>query len=258
MKTKKLCLLLFLVLIPFSQVYAQSVIIDNWNKGGVSNWPNALTKFEITQSTNISYIDTYHWNNGKGSTGNNFGAYIKIIEINSNKKYGPWQAQLRSGTNNAPNVHWIVNPNITLPSGIYIISDSDPATWSHNNASNHAGFSKVTSGSAGGLLSGIQSSDNDIQGKWQSNWGEMSLQQSGNNITGTYAASNGKIYGVLNGIILTGFWTQDSAGQSCSTAKYGSHYWGRIKFKFDQGKQFSGAWGYCDAPPTSGGWTGKR
>ncbi len=259
MKFKKLCLLLVLLITPLSEIYAQSVIVDYWNKGGVSNWPDALTKFEITQPTYISYIDTYHWNNGRGSTGNEFGAFIKIIEVNSNKKYGPWQAQLKSGMNNAPNVHWIVNPNITLPPGIYRISDSDPATWSQNNASNHVGFSKVMSGSPGGLLSNLQSSsDNDIQGKWQSNWGEMVLQQSGNKITGTYATSNGKVYGVLNGNTLTGFWTQDSSGRACSTVKYGTRYWGRIQFDFDQGKRFSGKWGYCEAPPTGGGWTGTR
>ncbi len=259
MKFKELCLLLVLIITPVSEIHAQSVIVDYWNKGGVANWPNALTKFEIKKATYISYIDTYHWNNGKGSTGNNFGPYIKLNEVNSNKQYGPWLAQLKSGMNNAPNVHWIVKPNITLPPGIYRISDSDPATWSHNNASNHMGFSKVESGSTGGLLSSVQSSQSsDIQGKWQSNWGEIILQQSGNNITGTYTTSNGKIYGVLDGNTLTGYWTQDSASQSCSTAKYGTRYWGRIKFTFDQFKTFSGNWGYCDDPPETGGWTGKR
>ncbi len=189
MKIKNLCLLFVFFILPFSQSHAESVLVDNWNKGGVSNWPNALTKFELTQSTYISYIDTYHWNNGKGSFGNNFGAYIKIIELNSNKKYGPWKVQLRSGTNNAPNVHWIVHPNITLPPGTYIINDSDPATWSHNNASNNVGFSKVISGSTDGLLSGMQSSSgNAIQSK--SNWSHIGHA---NNVV-AMAENDGKLF----------------------------------------------------------------
>ena len=98
----------------------------------------------------------------------------------------------------------------------------------------------------------------NITGTWDSNWGKMVFEQTGNNVTGTYATSNGKIFGKLNGNILEGYWTQSSAGQKCSTQKYGSFFWGRIRFEFDQTNHFSGSWGYCEALPSSGGWSGTK
>ena len=89
MKAIKLVLTIVLILVPFSQARAETVVFDNWNKGGVSNWPKQLTMFEITEPTHINYIDTYHWNNGKGSDGHEFGAYIKLTDIDSTKEYVP-------------------------------------------------------------------------------------------------------------------------------------------------------------------------
>lgn len=98
----------------------------------------------------------------------------------------------------------------------------------------------------------------DVSGTWNSNWGKMTLKQSGSEVTGTYATNNGKIFGTLNGNVLEGVWTQSSASRKCSTESYGSRYWGRIRFVFDQGGRFSGNWGYCNDEPKSGGWSGTR
>ena len=98
-----------------------------------------------------------------------------------------------------------------------------------------------------------------IAGEWKSNWGNMAFEQTGNEVTGTYATSNGKIFGTLRENMLEGYWTQSSAGRKCATQKYGSYYWGRIKFAFDnQNNSFSGDWGYCESTPSSGGWSGTR
>jgi hypothetical protein len=86
----------------------------------------------------------------------------------------------------------------------------------------------------------------------------MVFEQSGNNVTGNYATSNGKIFGTLDGNILEGYWTQSSAGQKCPAQKYGSYYWGRIRFVFDPNGHFSGNWGYCENSPSEGGWSGTR
>ena len=99
----------------------------------------------------------------------------------------------------------------------------------------------------------------NITGTWDSNWGRMVFEQTGNNVTGTYATSNGKIFGTFHGNILEGYWTQSSAGKKCSTQKYDSFYWGRISFVFDhQNNHFSGSWGYCEDTPSSGGWSGTK
>ena len=98
----------------------------------------------------------------------------------------------------------------------------------------------------------------DVSGTWDSNWGKMTLRQSGNEVTGTYATNNGKIFGTLNGNVLEGVWTQRSASRKCSTESHGSRYWGRIRFVFDQNGRFSGNWGYCNGEPASGGWSGTR
>ncbi|MFH0968879.1 MAG: hypothetical protein V1862_14470, partial [Methanobacteriota archaeon] len=36
--------------------------------------------------------------------------------------------------------HWVARPNISLPAGTYSVKDSDPDTWSHNEASGFSGF----------------------------------------------------------------------------------------------------------------------
>ena len=80
----------------------------------------------------------------------------------------------------------------------------------------------------------------------------MEIKQSGENVTGTYATSNGKIFGTLKGNILESYWVQSKANKRCSTMKYDSNYWGRLRFEFDRTGHLKGNWGYCDNEPTSG------
>jgi len=85
-----------------------------------------------------------------------------------------------------------------------------------------------------------------ITGTYQTKWGDMTLQQTGNEVTGTYKHNNGQIKGTLNGRVLTGTWTQTNAK-------------GRVRFEFnDDLSTFTGKWSYNDAEPTSSGWDGKR
>ena len=69
----------------------------------------------------ITYILTYHWNDGNGSP-----AGTVALQGRDGVLYGPWQTTLESG------VYWTVNPSVTLPAGVYTVIDSDPSTWAQN------------------------------------------------------------------------------------------------------------------------------
>mgnify|MGYP001355679772 CR=1 FL=1 len=85
----------------------------------------------------------------------------------------------------------------------------------------------------------------NISGAYTTDFNEMTLQQSGNKVTGTYKYSNGVIEGTLNGKILTGTWTQSNGK-------------GKLVFVFNNDfSAFSGKWGYNDAEPSSA-WNGKK
>ena len=117
---------------------APVVIFDNTNKEGVSNHPDKPTKFAISKPHIITFIRTYHWNNGKGSTPGKIS-----LEHEDGTIYGPWIVTASSGHNDAPNVNWFTRPNVTIPPGVYTVIDSEPKTWSKNAKSGGGGFALV-------------------------------------------------------------------------------------------------------------------
>ncbi len=90
--------------------------------------------------------------------------------------------------------------------------------------------------------------------------GEWTTGSMGNGqYRGPYSTDSGRIIGSLNGTTFTGVWVERHSSRKCSTEKDGSFYWGRLQFNFsDDFYTFSGKWGYCDTPPTAGGWAGTR
>jgi uncharacterized cupin superfamily protein len=85
-----------------------------------------------------------------------------------------------------------------------------------------------------------------VAGTFTTDWGEMTLQQTGNQVTGTYKHNNGVINGTLSGKTLTGTWTQTNGK-------------GKFRFEFnDNLSAFTGKWGYNEAEPATGGWNGKK
>lgn len=89
----------------------------------------------------------------------------------------------------------------------------------------------------------------DVSGKWDTTWGEMILNQSGENVTGTYTWDDGKIVGVLNGNVMTGTWSEKPSYSPPKDA-------GVVEFTFSP-NSFTGKWAYGDEQPT-GTWEGKR
>ena len=112
----------------------------NWNMYTVYNGPpESDTTFPISKPVRLTYIDTYHWNDGislpsSGTIG---------LRDEGGKEYGPWETKGLPGQNGNENAHWIANPDVIIPAGMYTVIDSDPDTWSSNAESDYAGFSGV-------------------------------------------------------------------------------------------------------------------
>ncbi len=120
-------------------VFGQTTaIFDNWNKGSVDNNPTGSTSFTISEPQMITYIDTYHWNYGQGTSS---GGTISLKKEDG-ETFGPWTVKAESGSG-AANAWWISHPDVVIPAGTYTIIDSEPETWSKNSESNDCGFSKV-------------------------------------------------------------------------------------------------------------------
>ena len=102
----------------------------------------------------VTAITTYHWNGGSGAEPG------RIALMQGNEKIGIWEAAGREGSG-AQNVNWDVFPDIVLKPGEYQVYDSDPETWSCNEASGYAGFVELRGEAVGGGYS-----DNDEEFDW--------------------------------------------------------------------------------------------
>ncbi len=124
----------------------EEVVFDNTNVGGVQNDPSNPTMFTLDRARNISFIQTYHWNNGRGAA----PGQIALL-ADDGTWYGPWQATGRPGSGGVANAYWEAYPNETLPAGRYMVLDSDADTWARNAQSNDAGFTLIRA-TPGGTL----------------------------------------------------------------------------------------------------------
>src|SRR5579863_8264499 len=115
-------------------------LCNNTNGGGVVNHPsNAQAPCVLGQSAQITQLITYHWNNGQGAR----PGTLALVNLATGQQYGPFAAGGSSGQGGAANVNWIANVNFTVPAGRYAVVDSDPNTWSWNQASGGYGFIRV-------------------------------------------------------------------------------------------------------------------
>jgi hypothetical protein len=126
-----LCMLLLLHLIV-SQVWAETTIFKNENGNAVMNRPTSPTQFTLAEPTTITYVHTYHWNNGRGAP-----AGLITITNSSGKTVYSGQSAISS------KYYWYVRPNLIFPGGTYTIGVSAPDTWSYNGTSAGKGFAMV-------------------------------------------------------------------------------------------------------------------
>lgn len=87
-------------------------------------------------------------------------------------------------------------------------------------------------------------------GEWNTNWGVMSITQSGSVIRGAYTHDHGKLEGTASGRTITGRWSEAPSYAGPNDA-------GPIKFTLAaDGKSFSGTWNYDGGG--GGSWSGTR
>ena len=118
---------------------ATGYVFDNWNVCRVKNGPTKDTTFTIDKDFLITFIATYHWNDGKGA----LPAKGISLKDSSGKVFGPWTVITSAGSGGRANVNWECHPGIVLPAGTYTIIDPDTSTWSQNDGSGNSGFVRV-------------------------------------------------------------------------------------------------------------------
>ncbi|MBF0287397.1 MAG: WSC domain-containing protein [SAR324 cluster bacterium] len=222
------CLIFILVIAWIDTSDAnETQVYSNRNKSTVQNLNIRLPTFTINQPMIITRINTYHWNNGRGTSQ---PGQIGI------KGAGSWQAKGSPGMRNTPNAEWQAFPNIQLNPGTYTIVDSDPATWSQNSGSQGLGFVAIYGKPVGGGGWGNQAAFN-IQGIWadgpEASAKKINVKQNGNQITGTYHEGRSVLQGTLQGNTVTGRF-----GYSRKMPTTGQFTW---TFKPD-GREFIGKW----------------
>jgi hypothetical protein len=98
--------------------------------------PTAPTTFTITEPWLVTYLMTYHWNNGNGATPGTI-----TLRGPDGTTYGPYQAAGEPGQGGVANAYWVIRPNVILGPGTYTVTDSDPATWAQSPETGGAGMS---------------------------------------------------------------------------------------------------------------------
>ena len=115
----------------------QMKLFDSSNTSLVSNGGTPPTFSTNGKPYCLVSVSTYHWNGGRGATPGQIGL------IGGAGNVGPVQTQSGTGV---PNADWVYVPAADarpLLLGEYRCTDSDPATWSKNDASGGQGFCRV-------------------------------------------------------------------------------------------------------------------
>lgn len=91
----------------------------------------------------VTYIQTYHWNDGGGVRPGKIGLERVAAPPGFPATLGPFKSFSTSGQNNAPDVNWLVHldrSDHAIIVGTYRCTDSSRATWSANKKSGGRGF----------------------------------------------------------------------------------------------------------------------
>lgn len=109
------------------QSRAEQTLFSNVNDGGVRNGPSEQVEFTVEVPTRITYIQTYHWNNGAGVAPGRVG-----LERKDGTPVGTWDAKGTPGQGGVANAYWEVEPDVVVAPGTYVVVDSDPASQATN------------------------------------------------------------------------------------------------------------------------------
>ena len=125
----------------------ERVLFDNTNAALVGNGGRRPTFNTGGKPYCVTYVQTYHWNNGKGAVAAGFVGLIGTsTALGGLGSMGFWKATGSASRGGAPNAVWRVtlsrHPPLVIR-GTYSCSDSAAATWSQNQASAGLGFCVV-------------------------------------------------------------------------------------------------------------------
>jgi len=123
----------------------ETLILDINTLGAVYNEPTENVYLDLAYKTRITKIQTYHWNYGAGTDS---PGSILIVDMNCQESYGgypmtEYEAYGLEGSGGAPNAYWVVEPDIVLEPGRYMIIDSETSTWAQNDETGGVGVTKV-------------------------------------------------------------------------------------------------------------------
>lgn len=95
----------------------------------------------------------------------------------------------------------------------------------------------------------------DLDGRWDTAWGETTMKSTWTGYSGTYEEDNGRFVLEWDGGLMSGFWAEDEADEECSYEYMGTRYWGRLQLTAsNQSPSFHMGWGYCDDGPIDKTW----
>ncbi len=103
-------------------------LFSNSNDGVIRDGATGPAELVIEALTRVTYVQTYHWHNGKGVTPGTIS-----ITGPDGTVYGPWQATGTDGQGGVKNAYWEAKPMVELEPGTYLVDDSDPATRGTND-----------------------------------------------------------------------------------------------------------------------------
>ena len=97
-----------------------------------------------------------------------------------------------------------------------------------------------------------------VAGTYTTTFGTLVLEIERLEVGGEYLEDDatGRVVGVLEGDVVSGFWLQENSTEPCDEERDGTIYWGRIEFAFDD-VGFTGSWSYCD-DQLEARWDGQR
>ncbi len=113
-------------------------VLNNGNIYRVFNRPTRETSFTLDGPALVTYVYTYHWNDGRGMHPGTIA-----LRHEDGTLYGPWQSTGKPGQGNVPNAYWECEPMAELKQGRYTVIDSDPSSWAQNEGTNSSGFARV-------------------------------------------------------------------------------------------------------------------
>jgi hypothetical protein len=123
---------------PAASCTREATLFSNNNPAGVLKAPIRPTRFDLASPSLITYVMTYHWNDGRGRKPGKI-----TLRHQDGSSHGPWKAVGDPGQGGVPNAYWVVRPGVILKAGSYTVIDSHASSWAQNAESGGQGIAEL-------------------------------------------------------------------------------------------------------------------